>query len=305
MLSNPTGLSDPPFYELVVKISDFGLSRVLSEGSLASTACGTPYYMAPEVVLNQKYDSKADIWSLGMIIYECLTNSLPLLKEDIKDPVQLIHFYQTKAKINLEMPENVAKGLSDIIIKKHGADIEHQNTDGTTCLMNASYENNIDFGLSRACRHTVGLTALLRSNNENVRDHFYTTNDQEQQNAAKHGYIIEGQMGFIRISPCSRCTGLLPLYRMYAASVYDHFYTTKYDEMQNSLKIYKLEGTMGYCMAEPGCGLVPLYRFWSLSNNDHFYTIIEEEKNQVQQNTDYCYEGIECYVWQSNSVKGC
>ena len=86
MLSNPTGFqlkSDPPFYELVVKISGFGLSRVLPEGSLASTACGTPYYMAPEVVLNQKYDSKADIWSLGMIIYECLTNSLPLLKASL------------------------------------------------------------------------------------------------------------------------------------------------------------------------------------------------------------------------------
>jgi serine/threonine protein kinase len=80
MLSNPTGLSDPPFYELVVKISDFGLSRVLPEGSLASTFGGSLYYMAPEVVLNEKYDSKADIWSLGMIIYECLTQSIPLSK---------------------------------------------------------------------------------------------------------------------------------------------------------------------------------------------------------------------------------
>ena len=83
MLSNPAGLSNPPFYELVVKISDFGLSRVLREGSLASTFCGTPYYMAPEVVLNEKYDFKADIWSLGMIIYECLTQSIPLSKASL------------------------------------------------------------------------------------------------------------------------------------------------------------------------------------------------------------------------------
>uniref|UniRef100_A0A914DKK5 Protein kinase domain-containing protein n=1 Tax=Acrobeloides nanus TaxID=290746 RepID=A0A914DKK5_9BILA len=101
MLFNPTGFqfkNDPPFYELIVKIADFGLSRVLGEGSLASNFCGTPYYMAPEVVLNQKYNSKADIWSLGMIIYECLTQSILLRKEGIRDPVQLIHFYQTKAK---------------------------------------------------------------------------------------------------------------------------------------------------------------------------------------------------------------
>jgi hypothetical protein len=38
------------------------------------------------------------------------------LQEDIKEPFRLINFYQTKAKLNLEIPKNVTKGLSDIII---------------------------------------------------------------------------------------------------------------------------------------------------------------------------------------------
>ncbi|KAE9547315.1 hypothetical protein FO519_009473, partial [Halicephalobus sp. NKZ332] len=156
-----------------------------------------------------------------------------------------------------------------------------------------------------ACKNTIGLTALLRSNNEGIRDHFYTTDVQEQLNVVKNGYAIEGQMGFIGTSESCWCPGILSLYRMWSASAHDHFYTTNYDEMLNALKDYKLEGTMGYCMPEPGYDLVPLHRFWSPSRHDHFYTISEDEKNQVQQKGDYNYEGIQCYVWQSNSIKGC
>lgn len=37
---------------------------------MAETLCGSPLYMAPEVLLSQKYDAKADLWSVGTIMYE-------------------------------------------------------------------------------------------------------------------------------------------------------------------------------------------------------------------------------------------
>ena len=54
-----------------VKIADFGLAKELSSKSqLAQTNLGTPYYMAPEIINEKDYDEKADIWSLGCLVYE-------------------------------------------------------------------------------------------------------------------------------------------------------------------------------------------------------------------------------------------
>jgi serine/threonine-protein kinase Chk2 len=58
----------------VVKISDFGLSRIIDEGSFARTMCGTPQYVAPEVLLSagSGYTSAVDLWSIGVILYVML-----------------------------------------------------------------------------------------------------------------------------------------------------------------------------------------------------------------------------------------
>ena len=47
------------------------MARVLNQGSMyAHTNVGTPYYMSPEQINEQKYDEKSDIWSLGCLVYE-------------------------------------------------------------------------------------------------------------------------------------------------------------------------------------------------------------------------------------------
>ncbi|XP_013411835.1 serine/threonine-protein kinase Nek11 [Lingula anatina] len=55
----------------MVKIGDFGISRILMGTSdMASTFTGTPYYMSPEVLKHEGYNSKSDVWSIGCILYE-------------------------------------------------------------------------------------------------------------------------------------------------------------------------------------------------------------------------------------------
>ena len=62
----------------VVKVGDFGISKMLGEGDINTrTQCGTPYYMPPEVVLGKPYGPKADIWSLGCVLYELCTFKRP------------------------------------------------------------------------------------------------------------------------------------------------------------------------------------------------------------------------------------
>ena len=70
--------------KLVAKLADFGISRLMSSHTnFASTAVGTPYYLAPELIAGQGYDGRADIWSLGVICYELLALDRPFKGENI------------------------------------------------------------------------------------------------------------------------------------------------------------------------------------------------------------------------------
>ncbi|CAF4219362.1 unnamed protein product, partial [Rotaria magnacalcarata] len=68
-------LTSPDTNETLVKITDFGLSRFINETTLMKTFCGTPNYLAPEVLSTRgegSYSNKVDVWSLGVILYICL-----------------------------------------------------------------------------------------------------------------------------------------------------------------------------------------------------------------------------------------
>ena len=54
-----------------------GFARFLQDGVMAATLCGSPMYMAPEVIMSLQYDAKADLWSLGTIVFQCLTGKAP------------------------------------------------------------------------------------------------------------------------------------------------------------------------------------------------------------------------------------
>ncbi|XP_019254672.1 PREDICTED: serine/threonine-protein kinase ATG1c-like isoform X2 [Nicotiana attenuata] len=60
-----------------LKIADFGFARSLQPWVLAETLCGSPLYMAPEIMQLQKYDAKADLWSVGAILFQLVTGKTP------------------------------------------------------------------------------------------------------------------------------------------------------------------------------------------------------------------------------------
>jgi len=61
----------------IPKISDWGLSRIISESTTTTSTSFTPYYAAPEQIQNKSKDKRTDIWQLGVILYELITGTLP------------------------------------------------------------------------------------------------------------------------------------------------------------------------------------------------------------------------------------
>jgi calcium-dependent protein kinase len=61
-----------------LKIGDFGFAKKLtSTSSLLKTLVGTPAYMAPQILKEERYTYKCDIWSLGIILYEMVVGKIP------------------------------------------------------------------------------------------------------------------------------------------------------------------------------------------------------------------------------------
>ncbi|XP_020216599.1 serine/threonine-protein kinase ATG1a [Cajanus cajan] len=90
----------------VMKIGDFGFARSLTPQGLADTLCGSPYYMAPEIIENQKYDAKADLWSVGAILYQLVIGRPPF---DGNSQLQL--FQNILASTELHFPSEALNEL--------------------------------------------------------------------------------------------------------------------------------------------------------------------------------------------------
>ncbi|XP_041349948.1 serine/threonine-protein kinase unc-51-like [Gigantopelta aegis] len=100
--------------EIKLKIADFGFARFLQDGVMAATLCGSPMYMAPEVIMSIQYDAKADLWSIGTIVFQCLTGKAPF---QAQTPQQLKHFYEKNTNLVPNIPSGTSPDLRDLLLK--------------------------------------------------------------------------------------------------------------------------------------------------------------------------------------------
>ncbi|XP_072839193.2 serine/threonine-protein kinase ULK1 isoform X1 [Pogona vitticeps] len=96
-----------------IKIADFGFARYLQNNMMAATLCGSPMYMAPEVIMSQHYDAKADLWSIGTIIYQCLTGKAPF---QASSPQDLRLFYEKNKMLMPNIPRETSAHLRQLLL---------------------------------------------------------------------------------------------------------------------------------------------------------------------------------------------
>ncbi|KAL5016889.1 hypothetical protein ScPMuIL_006478 [Solemya velum] len=98
--------------DIKLKIADFGFARFLQDGVMAATLCGSPMYMAPEVIMSLQYDAKADLWSIGTIVFQCLTGKAPF---QAQTPQQLKQFYEKHSELAPNIPKDTSPELTNLL----------------------------------------------------------------------------------------------------------------------------------------------------------------------------------------------
>ncbi|ROT34463.1 protein kinase SNF1 [Sodiomyces alkalinus F11] len=98
--------------QLNVKIADFGLSNIMTDGNFLKTSCGSPNYAAPEVIGGKLYAGpEVDVWSCGVILYVLLVGRLPFDDEHIPS------LFAKIARGTYSIPQWINTGAANLIKK--------------------------------------------------------------------------------------------------------------------------------------------------------------------------------------------
>lgn len=113
LLCHDGSLSNPSSNDITLKIADFGFARFLQDGVMAATLCGSPQFMAVEILLSKPYDCKADLWSIGTILYQCLTGKAPF---QAHTPQALRAFYEKNLDLKPKLPPDTSAELKHLLV---------------------------------------------------------------------------------------------------------------------------------------------------------------------------------------------
>lgn len=161
----------------LAKVSDFGLSKLVDAQTMMKTFCGTPMYVAPEILSTigrGSYTNQVDVWSLGVILYACLSGSVPFNCQDK----------------NMSLQDQITSGYYSFPSSKFGP-ITSKATDLIKRMMTVNPKKRITIKQvllhpwlqDRELRETVDIL-LSKENDENVAPK-NSTGIQYEQNLIK------------------------------------------------------------------------------------------------------------------------
>ena len=96
---------------MVAKLTDFGWSNYMQEDEKRTTVCGTPIYLAPEIIKEEGHDERVDIWCIGVLLFELITANVPFQGNDIETLKNNI------LKIRIAWPREINSDAKNLILK--------------------------------------------------------------------------------------------------------------------------------------------------------------------------------------------
>jgi polo-like kinase 1 len=136
--------------ELHVKIGDFGLAtRIEFAGERKKTLCGTPNYIAPEILNKKGHSYEVDIWSIGCVMYTLLVGTPPFETKNLKDT------YSKIRKCDYRIPSNLRKAAADMIIAMLQSNPERRPKIGDLLKMDFLHLQYIPQSLPYSCLTTA------------------------------------------------------------------------------------------------------------------------------------------------------
>jgi serine/threonine protein kinase len=134
-----------------IKLTDYGMCKEgLRKGELTSTFCGTPNYIAPEMLRGESYDYSVDWWALGVLLYEMMAGRSPfdINESQVENPDLKTedHLFQVILEKPIRIPRNLsAKAASILKSFLQKLPIERLGFNGLTEIQEHMFFKNIDF----------------------------------------------------------------------------------------------------------------------------------------------------------------
>jgi len=123
-------------------IVDLGFAKIVADKTF--TLCGTPLYIAPEVLLQRGHDKGADIWSLGILIFELVTGYTPFYQKGIDQGTLFKNISRCRYKLPSKLPSTATDLVSGILVRQSSKRLGCR-AGGAEELRNHPWFENLDF----------------------------------------------------------------------------------------------------------------------------------------------------------------
>lgn len=146
-----------------LRLTDFGFAKVLEGGGRTYTLCGTPEYLAPEILLNKGHGKPVDWWTLGILVYEMLVGIDPFSDED---PMAI---YQKILKGKIKFPKDFDNDAKSIVKHLLEADVSKRYgnlKNGAGDVKNHRWFTNINWQMILDKKMPSPYKPLVRSAND-------------------------------------------------------------------------------------------------------------------------------------------